>query len=302
MRLHQNWDTPAFCLPPVADHLGPFPGPEFLRAVTSRGGGHPVELVEAEDGLLALWRPGRTVRMAGPASVTDYHSPRGNGAQNLVAEWWRGQSKGTEVIWDSLPRRAAAVTERGLIEAGASPETEQTEVAAVLHLPSTFDDYLQMVGKKERHEIRRKIRRYQRGLGEVRLRTQNAPGRAFDEFVRLHRLAGGTKGQFMDEETTSLFRQLADLRGWRVDLLEAEDGRASACVFGYSDADSYYLYNSSFDPSYSALSPGVVLLATLIRRTIEEGLTRFDFLKGEEVYKRRLGAVHRPLFTVSCQK
>jgi hypothetical protein len=285
----------------VADHLGPFPDRDFLRAVTSRHRDR-VELVESDGALLALERDGRSVRMAGPASLTDYHSPRGDNAPALVSEWWQSQPERTELVWDSLPGRAAQVVKEGLTDAGASPVTEQTEVAAVLHLPSTFDEYLHMVGKKERHEIRRKARRYSRGLGEIRLRTCHGSGREFDEFVRLHRLASGAKGQFMDEETTPLFRQLADLGGWRIDLLEAGDGRASACIFGYSDSDAYYLYNSSFDPTHSAVSPGVVLLTSMIEKAISEGLNRFDFLKGSETYKRRLGAVHRPLYTVTCSK
>lgn len=301
MRLHQDWETPGFGLDTVADHLGPFPDRDFLRAVTSRGR-HRVELVESDGAMLALERDDRTVRMAGTASLTDYHSPRGAEVPALVSEWWRSQPKGTELVWDSLPGRAARVVGEGLTGAGAAAVTEQTEVAAVLHLPSTFDEYLQMVGKKERHEIRRKSRRYGRGLGEIRLRTCHGSGREFDEFVRLHRLARGPKGQFMDEETTPLFRQLAELRGWRIDLLETGDGKASACVFGYSDSDAYYLYNSSFDPAHSAVSPGVVLLTSLIEQVISEGLSRFDFLKGSETYKRRLGASHRPLFTVRCAK
>ncbi len=302
MRLHQDWDTPAFGLPPVADHVGPFPDPAFLRAVTSYRGGRRLEIVEAADGLLALDWKHRTAAMAGHASVTDYHSPRGAGAAALVDRWWRRQPENTELVWDSLPRQAARVVRRGLTQAGAVPDIEQTEVAAVLHLPSTYDDYLQMVGKKERHEIRRKTRRYERGAGEVRLATRFSPTEELDEFIRLHRLAAGTKGRFMDDHTADFFRRLAELAGWRVDLLKVGGGRASACVFGYSDADTYYLYNSSFDPSFSSLSPGVVLLASLIKKAIEEGLTRFDFLKGNETYKRRLGAVHRPLYTVSCRK
>ena len=297
MRVHQDWNTPAFGLNTVADHLGPFPGPDFLRAVTKPG---RLELVESDRALLALEREGRTVRMAGPASLTDYHSPRGADVPDLVARWWRSQPDGTQLVWDSLPGSAAEVVREGLIGAGATPSSEQTEVAAVLHLPSTFDGYLQMVGKKERHEIRRKARRYARGLGEVRLRTRFGAGWEFDEFVRLHRLASGAKGQFMDEETTPLFRQLADLEGWRIDVLESGDRQASACVFGYSDSEGYYLYNSSFDPAHSSLSPGVVLLTTLIEKVTAEGLSRFDFLKGSETYKRRLGAEHRPLFTVRC--
>ena len=298
MRIHQDWTTAAFHLPTVADYLGPFPGRDFLLAVTER-----VELVEGEDGLLALERgEDGTVRMAGRSSLTDYHSPRGSGVAALVAEWWQSQKRGVKLSWDSLPRQAAQVVEEGLALGGAHPVTEQTAVTAVLHLPSTYDEYMQLVGKKERHEIRRKARRYERGLGEARLQTQRDPGWGFEEFVRLHKLAGGAKGQFMDEQTTPLFRRLADLPGWRVDLLADEEGKAAACMFGYSDAEGYYLYNSSFDPAYSAFSPGVVLLSSLIEKAVGEGLSRFDFLKGDETYKRRLGAVHRPLYTVSCRR
>ena len=87
-----------------------------------------------------------------------------------------------------------------------------------------------------------------------------------------------------------------------MDLLADQQGRATACVFGYSDADGYYLYNSSFDPAFSSSSPGVVLLSSMIEKAVREELSRFDFLKGDETYKRRLGAVHRPLYTVSCRK
>ena len=304
MRSHQDWDTAAFNLPTVAPHLGPFPGRDFLRALTNQCFGAParVELAETDDGLLALEWEAQTVRMAGRASLTDYHSPRGASVPALVAQWWESQEKGTHLVWDSLPHAAARAVEAGLNRAGASAVTEQTEVAAVLHLPPTFTEYLQMVTKKERHEIRRKARRYNQGLGETTLRTRHGPGWEFEEFVRLHKLASGPKGQFMDEETTPLFRQLVDLPGWRVDVLDTGDGQAAACVFGYSDEDCYYLYNSSFDPSHSALSPGVVLLTSLIERAIGEGLTRFDFLKGDETYKRRLGAVYRPLYTVTSRK
>lgn len=304
MLLHQDWDTAAFGLPTVADYLGPFPGREFLRAVSesTNGATTRLEFAETDDGLLALEWEDRKVRMAGRASLTDYHSPRGGRVPDLVAQWWTSLGPGVEMVWDSLPLRAAQVTEEGLAMAGAEAQRRQSEVAAVLHLPSTFAEYLSMVGKKERHEIRRKSRRCQRGLGRLSLVTQMERKWGFEEFVRLHKLASGAKGQFMDAQTTPLFRRLADLPGWRVDLLEAGDGRAAACVFGYSDAHTYYLYNSSFDPAYSSLSPGVVLLTSLIEAAIGEGLTRFDFLKGAETYKRRLGAVHRPLYTVSARK
>ena len=48
-----------------------------------------------------------------------------------------------------------------------------------------------------------------------------------------------------------------------------------------------YFYQSGFDPAYSKLSPGTVMIAHAIRRAIEGGYTTFDFLRGDEAYKRR---------------
>jgi CelD/BcsL family acetyltransferase involved in cellulose biosynthesis len=44
-------------------------------------------------------------------------------------------------------------------------------------------------------------------------------------------------------------------------------------------------YLSGFDPQWSALSPGTLLMAHSIERAIEEGGRTFDLLRGEEPYK-----------------
>jgi hypothetical protein len=48
-----------------------------------------------------------------------------------------------------------------------------------------------------------------------------------------------------------------------------------------------YFYQSGFDPAHSKLSPGSVLIAHAIRQAIERGHSTFDFLRGDEAYKRR---------------
>ena len=78
-----------------------------------------------------------------------------------------------------------------------------------------------------------------------------------------------------------------------------EDGSPVAAAFGFEDDVAYYLYNSAFDPSAGRVSPGVVLVSLLIERAIATGKTIFDFLKGDEPYKFRLGAEPRPLFEVA---
>ena len=73
-------------------------------------------------------------------------------------------------------------------------------------------------------------------------------------------------------------------------------------------ADSILVYNSGYDPQlYSAISPGIVLLARVIRHAIEGlGRAKFDFLQGDEDYKYRFGAhktkVFRTLITRQDQR
>ena len=205
-------------------------------------------------------------------------------------------------ILDSLPEEAAKPLIAGLTNAGWRVQSRVHEVAAVLALPDTVDEYMSAIGKKQRHEVRRKRRRYEETVGKIRHETHQGQGWAFDEFLRLQRLAEGDKGEFMTPEREAMFTELAGLEGWRLDLLRTAEQTAAVVVFGYSDATGYYLYNSGYEPDLAEASPGVVLLGTLIERAIDEGRARFDFLKGDEAYKFRLGAERRPLTEIDATR
>lgn len=290
------WSDPGFDLPPLAEAVGPFTSPEFLSVVTGFEHGEPF-VVSSSNGLLALSREGSTVRFAGDREVTDYHSPLGDDSEQLIARVAADPSV-DRLELDSLPEEAAKPLASGLTSLGWAVDCRNVEMAAVLSLPESFERYLSDVGKKERHEIRRKRRRFQQAVGVVRHESHRDSGWALDEFVRLHRLASGEKGSFMTDERCRMFASLLELSGWRIDLLRTPHDSAAACVMGFTDASGYYLYNSAYDPGLSEASPGVVLLGTMIERAIEEGMPRFDFLKGDETYKFRLGARERPLTDV----
>ena len=123
---------------------------------------------------------------------------------------------------------------------------------------------------------------------------------AFDAFVTMHRAALGEKGAFFDDAMASFFAALLDLDGAALDLLTAGDGTPVAAAFGFEEPDAYYLYNSAFDPDLGKVSPGVVLVDRMIEQAIAAGRARFDFLKGDEAYKFRMGAEARPLFRVEA--
>ncbi len=292
-----TWSPAGFDLPVLAEATGPFCTRGFLEVAAAFDEGSQFEAI-SEEGFLALRDVAGEIRFAGDPDTTDYHSPRGHGAEALIVEVAENRLPGRFLL-DSLPEEAAKPLMTGLASAGWEVRTRVHEVTAVVDLPDSFDTYLVDVGKKERHEIRRKRRRYQRLIGEVDHEVHRGGGWALDEFVRLHRLAGGDKGEFMTDERRRLFGELMELEGWRIDLLRDGD-RATAAVVGFSDDSGYYLYNSAYDPDLGQASPGVVLLGRMLEQAIVEGCPRFDFLKGDEPYKFRMGARKRLLTEIEA--
>ncbi len=297
MRRHQDWASAGFALPSVAEATGPFPRSEFLRLTATP----TTEIFEHDSGLAVLSIDDNRVVFGGEADLTDYHAPLGDDVDRLFSEVAAQVGPGVTFDLDSLPLEAAEPVAKGLGAAGLTAEIEQHSVAAVLALPASYEGYLEAIGKKQRHEVRRKRRRYEETVGELHYESHHTAGYAFDEFVRLHRRSTGSKGRFMTPEHEEFFRCLITTPGWRLDILRIPGSeRAAACLFAFVDDTGMYLYNSAYDPDLAEASPGVAILGAAIEQAIAESLPRFDFLKGDEIYKFRLGATERPLFRVTA--
>jgi CelD/BcsL family acetyltransferase involved in cellulose biosynthesis len=163
-----------------------------------------------------------------------------------------------------------------------------------LDLPQTWDEYLYRLTSKERHEIRRKLRRLHEA-GNINIRiveTAEHVGSAMDTFFRLFRMNMPEKSAFMTGSMESFFRMLAGamteaglLRILCLDI----DGEAAAAVLSFDYRSSVYLYNNGYNRQFRNLSPGFLSKVFSIRDSIQRGRKYFNFLKGDETYKRRLG-------------
>ena len=144
----------------TAPRTGPFPFKDFLATAWGHHHDRDEELVVAADphGSVAFATSDRGLRFVGPEHLTDYHTPLGTDPVDTVAEVLAGFG-GHRFRFDSLPREAATAMAKALDRLGADHATEQHAVTAVLDLPHTYDDWLMAIGKKERHEVRRKRRR-----------------------------------------------------------------------------------------------------------------------------------------------
>ena len=180
---------------------------------------------------------------------------------------------------------------------------EREDVCPVVHLPEQidFEGYLATLDKKERHEIRRKIRRAE-AAGELALRPSQDPLLDLEIFIEMHQKKWGDKGLFPPtpggDAAKTFIRRLFELSGpdgpVRLSFLTV-DGREVATGIHVETDDTVMFYNAGTNPDAHDLSPGIVLIALFMRRAIEMGKRRFDFLRGNEPYKYHWGATDEPI-------
>jgi CelD/BcsL family acetyltransferase involved in cellulose biosynthesis len=291
------WETFPTDLEPIADSIGPFASKSFLEVVWNHRDTRGLELVieSGSKGAVALVTDGDRVEFAGQSNLTDYHSPLGPaGGETLTRAL--NACRGAMVHLDSLPLEVVATVEDAVRNAGSVSSTDRHETAAVLNLPSSYEDWLASIGKKERHEVRRKRRRFIAEFGEIEIVPHGSE--AINMFSAMHRTSQGDKGMFMTSEMQSYFEDLLDTGGATIHTLMC-DGIPRASAFGFETDEGYFYYNSAYDMDAAMASPGIVLLASMIEDQIARGARVFDFLKGDERYKLKHGASPRPLYAVS---
>src|SRR3954452_8387986 len=104
------------------------------------------------------------------------------------------------------------------IEQGWTLNVEREDVCPVVTLPADpdIDAYLATLGKKERHEIRRKVRRAE-ATGPIALDASSDPLADLDAFIDLHQKRWGADGLFPStpggEQSRVFFRRLFEERG-----------------------------------------------------------------------------------------
>jgi len=178
------------------------------------------------------------------------------------------------------------------------------DVSLELDLPTTWNEYLAILKSKQRHEIRRKLRRlWKAGIVEHRcVEVGQEVEDYLDIFLKLFSLSKDEKASFMNHNRESFFRSLAkamaEIGLLRLGILQL-DKVPVAMTMGFDYNGSHYLYNSAYDPQFSYLSVGLLCKVLCLKESIEKGKRKWNFLKGGEPYKYQLGGQELPLY--SCQ-
>jgi CelD/BcsL family acetyltransferase involved in cellulose biosynthesis len=262
---------------------------------------------EALIGIAPLRVKGNEAAFIGDSDVCDYLDfilVPGKGPEffRVLIEELRRQGIGR---MDLGPVRADSTVMNGLAPVAERLECEfssvREDVSYELELPATWEDYLGGLKGTERHEIRRKLRRLEEA-SRIGFRKVDGPREvadAMDTFLRFFASNRPDKAAFMTNRRARFFRTLAEDMAeagvLRLSFLEL-DAEPAAAVMCFEDRSTVYLYNNGYDNRFRSLSVGVLSKVLSIREAIREGKRKFDFLKGPEAYKRRLGGKPVPLY------
>ena len=274
--------------------------------------------VSSDDGKLDLLAPmmqdGSTVSFLGGTDLVDYHDficpnqPTETCMEAVVSELISDSSVDKLLLESLIDCSSTLQLVPRLIESkGWRVEVEKEDVSPRLELPGDWDEYLAGLRKKDRHELRRKLRRLE-GAGDVRhieLSAREDVETAMPDFFSLHRMSMPDKQEFMTAERERFFKdvaaQLADEGITRLSFLEL-GGERVATSLSFVVGATRYLYNSGYNPEYRRLAVGLLNHAYTIRKSIEQGLSIFDFMRGDEPYKYHLGGVDREVFRITATR
>ena len=184
---------------------------------------------------------------------------------------------------------------------GMSVTIEEEDVASGIALPSSWDEYLGMLSKKDRHELRRKFRRLETAPDNrwYCLEDPEEVAPRLTEFIELLKMSKPDKDEWMTSDREHFFhrmsQRMAEAGMLRLFFMEV-DGRSVAASLCFDYASSRLLYNSGYNPELNHYSVGLLLNALCLKGAIEDGLDYFDFLRGPEPYKAHLGGRQHTLY------
>lgn len=229
----------------------------------------------------------------------------------------------TSVLGELAQRGQSRIELRGIVE--SSPTARAMPVAADacgyaitqedealsprVALPGSWEEFLGTLSKKDRHELRRKLRRLESAGGDLELRVVTDAAEAqsgLDALFHLMRISSHHKEEFLDRPgMQTFFRDMTGTmaaRGMLRFYFLTLDGAPVASVLNFDLGGQLFMYNSGYDPAYAHYAVGLMSKALLLRDAIECGRRGVDFLRGDESYKYDLGGKDQRVYKMVLQR
>ncbi|MBA3294882.1 MAG: GNAT family N-acetyltransferase [Geodermatophilaceae bacterium] len=155
-----------------------------------------------------------------------------------------------------------------------------------------FEGFLASRSRNFREQVRGRERRLRREH-RLHFRLSDEPGRLQADLTTLfglHANRWGGGSQAFDGRRQAFHRDFAARaleRGWlRLWFLELDDRPVSAW-YGFRYAGAEWYYQGGRDPAFERAAVGFVLLSHTVRAAIEDGVSEYKLLRGDEQYKSR---------------
>lgn len=177
-------------------------------------------------------------------------------------------------------------------------QSENIQPSPYIPLPADWETYLAGIKKKQRHEIRRKMRRFEELEVPTRwyvVQEEETLAAEMDNFLALMEQEQA-KTKFLTPSMREFMHHVARCAFQsgilHLSFLEV-DGEKAAAKFLFNYRNRLWAYNSGVDRRFYEQSPGWVLLGYILQWATEQGIEEFDFMRGDEEYKYRFGAIDR---------
>ncbi|TWU43906.1 hypothetical protein Q31b_14380 [Novipirellula aureliae] len=165
---------------------------------------------------------------------------------------------------------------------------------------ATWDDWLQKLSRRTRrkHHLLESRVEDTDGMELVVASNHDEVTALIDGLIDLHQRrwnAVGEPGSYADPKMRSFIQQVA--KHWhdrnRLHLVAIlMDGKTIGNALNYrSDDGCLYVYSTGYDIEASKLEPGRVLTTKTLKYAHEQKMKGVEFLRGDEAYKKMLGAV-----------
>lgn len=290
----------------------PFLSPEWHLAWwrTLPEGAPEVVLVRRDGELVALApcvRVGDRLRFAG-GDLTDVLDVLAvdDAAARALARAMAERAARIELRYIPSGARSLGAFADELAHLGLAVSSDPLVVSPRVRLRASFEEQLASLARKDRHELRRKLRRFE-SAGSLTfgfVAADEVPA-SLERFVSWHRAAPGEKALFLTTAREAFFREIASrgaAAGWfRLGELRLDE-RPVASLFAIESGSTLAAYNSAVDPEAAPLSPGIVLHACAMRDAIARGLRVYDLLRGDEPYKYDLGGEDLQLYRLAARR
>jgi CelD/BcsL family acetyltransferase involved in cellulose biosynthesis len=187
---------------------------------------------------------------------------------------------------------------------GFSYAESVVQIAPFISLPRTWDEYLRRLESVDRKELKRKMRNAtERAACQFATLTEPAQVKvALERALGAMRQAASVKADFTEEVLLGFLSRLCPTLNEQGDFYIQElslENRPAAWLLTLRSDKGPMIYNTSYEYSMRQWSPGAVAFGMAIQQAIAAGNPVFNFLRGAEEYKKRLGASDLELFKIT---